>query len=115
MDIKFSKANRTLIAHMIGEIDHHSSEYIKDKIEKTFLNINAKNLIFDFEKVSFMDSSGVGMIIGRYKWIKTLDGLVAISCVNQTIDRIFSVSGLYKIIPVHQTIEQALETMKGEN
>lgn len=115
MDIKFSKSNRILIAHIIGEIDHHSSEYIKDKIEKTFLNINAKNLIFDFEKVTFMDSSGVGMIIGRYKWVKTFDGFVAISSINQTIERIFSVSGLNKIIPVCQTIEQALETMKGEN
>lgn len=115
MDIYFNKLNRTLVVQIRGEIDHHSSEEIKNRIEKEFIKINGKNIIFNFEKVTFMDSSGIGMVIGRYKYVKTLDGTVAVACMNETIDRIFSISGLYKIMKHYETLESALDSLEGGN
>ncbi len=98
MTVEFSKAGRLLIVIMNGDLDHCSSEEIRYKIEKEYKRINAKNILFDFSNVNFMDSSGIGMIIGRYKKIEINGGKVAVTCINENIRKIFEMSGLFKII-----------------
>lgn len=111
MEINFLKKGRNLVAKIDGEIDHHTAEEIRSKIEKEFSVSNSKNIIFDFSKVNFMDSSGIGMVIGRYKHIKGLGGKVAVICLSENIDRIFSISGLYKIIDGYKTMDEALKNL----
>lgn len=111
MTIEFMKKNRNLIVNIDGEIDHHTSEEIKDKVEKELSRTGHRNIIFNFKNVNFMDSSGIGMIIGRYKYVKSLGGNVAVVGVNENIDRIFSVSGLYKIIKGYKNMNEVLEAM----
>ncbi len=111
MDIAFRKKGGNLIVSVYGEVDHHTSETIRDKIEKEFTASGCKNIIFDFENVNFMDSSGIGMVIGRYKFIELSGGKVAVVKANENIDRIFSISGLYKIIPAYKTVEEAAGNM----
>lgn len=111
MTVKFTKKGIHLIVGIDGEIDHHTSEEIRNKIEKEYSRSGCKNLIFNFKKVNFMDSSGIGMVIGRYKYICERNGAVAVVEVNENIDRIFSISGLYKIIRGYQSLEEALENL----
>lgn len=110
MDISFSKRGLNLLVNIDGEIDHHTSEIIKRNVEKEFKRLNAKNIIFNFENVDFMDSSGIGMVIGRYKNISSLGGRVVIYGMNPSVYRIFYISGLYKIIESYKSMSEALNT-----
>lgn len=111
MELTCDCYNRNLIIKINGEIDHHTSEMIRDKVDKEFSRNNAKNIIFDFSNINFMDSSGIGVIMGRYRHTKQLGGSVAIVGANASLDRIFNISGLHKIINSYENMEQALKNL----
>ena len=111
MQVLISMNKNTLIAKMIGELDHHTAEKARDKLEENIINKSAKNLIFDFKDLTFMDSSGIGMIIGRFKLISALGGKVNIVCDNRQIERIITMSGLKKIINVFRSLDDAIENV----
>ncbi len=113
MKLNFDIDNNILIVSINGEIDHHTAEEIRNDIERKFYNANVKNMIFDFSNVTFMDSSGIGMIIGRYKYVKNFGGNVVVCNVNNTFDRIFKISGLYKIIKCYKNREEAVKAVLG--
>ena len=104
----------TLIMIITGDVDHHSSESIKQIADKRIMENNIRNIIFDFSRSTFMDSSGIGVMIGRYKLVNMAGGRIAAVKINPTIDRIFVISGLNKIIERYDTVEDALkEYQKG--
>ena len=111
MQVVLSMNKDTLIAKMSGELDHHSTEEVREKLERCIINKSAKNLIFDFTNLTFMDSSGIGMIIGRFKLISAMGGKVKIVYKSRQIDKLISMSGLKKIIKVYDDIEQAIESI----
>ena len=59
-----------------------------------------RKVVFDFSNVSFMDSAGIGMVIGRYKMMKMLGGTLEMTNVSQSVRKIFEMSGITKIIPI---------------
>ncbi|NLY43146.1 MAG: anti-sigma F factor antagonist [Clostridiaceae bacterium] len=109
MQVSFKTRNKTLIAEIEGELDHHTSVEIKDKIDKEINRKQYKNLILDFTKLTFMDSSGVGVIIGRYKNIQKRNGKMLIVNPNPQVNRIITISGVHKIVPVFSDMQGALE------
>lgn len=111
MQIVFGKVKNSLIIKLFGELDHHSSEYIKEKIDMEIMKNNPKNIIFDMESLAFMDSSGIGVIIGRYKLITANGGKAAIVNLKPQIKRIYEICGLKKIIPSFSTIKIAIEKL----
>jgi stage II sporulation protein AA (anti-sigma F factor antagonist) len=111
LQIKFSNKGSTLIASINGELDHHTIEYIREKIDSEIIKSTTKNLVFDFSNVSFMDSSGIGVIMGRYKNIKKLNGQAALINVNMHIRRILEMAGVLKIVPIYDNIENAINRM----
>lgn len=111
MNVICNCRDRNLIIKVDGEIDHHTSIIIREKIDKEFSRNNAKNIIFDFSGIDFMDSSGIGVIMGRYRNAKQMGGKVAIAGVNASLDRIFNISGLHKIINNYENVEQALKSL----
>lgn len=111
MKVKISYKGTTLIAYLAGELDHHNAEYVRQKIDNELMKSSNRNMVFDFSEVSFMDSSGIGVIIGRYKNIQKLNGKLAIISVNDQVRRIFEMSGLHKIIPAYDNIDDAIKKM----
>lgn len=106
----------SLLININAEIDHHTSYLLREKMDKEINRKDIKNIVFDFKNVSFMDSSGVGLIIGRYKVIEKIGGKVAIVNTNPKIKRIFEISGLFKIIRPYNDIQAAIsEFERGEN
>lgn len=108
MQLGFERRQNVLIVKIKGEIDHHTAEGIRQKIEQEFERTGCKHMIVDFSFVEFMDSSGIGMIIGRYKRVQAAGGRLLVAGAEGNIDRIFSVSGLYKIITGFPSVEAAL-------
>lgn len=113
MQIALKLNQRTLIVSLGGELDHHGAEQIRTVIERAITERDVKNLIFDFSSLSFMDSSGIGMIIGRYKLIHSLGGSVALVCTSDRMKKLVTMSGLTRLIAVYQSVEQALTEVKG--
>lgn len=108
---KFSKNQGTLIVSMDGELDHHSASEVREQIEKLIENNNVNNIIFDMKDLKFMDSSGIGIIIGRYKFFNKIGGKTLLCNINSRIDRIIDVSGLKKIIPIYNSVNDALKNI----
>ncbi|MDR1101384.1 MAG: anti-sigma F factor antagonist [Clostridiales bacterium] len=89
-----------LVVRLEGELDHHSVADIRVEIDEALEENLPEILIFDLANVSFMDSSGIGMIIGRYRQMQEQGGRVGFVGINQKIDKLMQVSGLLKIIPI---------------
>ncbi len=112
MNVAFEYVNKTLIARIEGDIDHHSCDAIRKRMDNEILEKNPRNLIFDMDMVGFMDSSGIGVLLGRYKQIAGQGGKIAMIKVKPQVKRICEICGLQKIIPVYQDKRQAIENIK---
>lgn len=83
------------------ELDHHVAEGMKREADQLIDTYNVRKLIFDFRRTEFMDSSGIGVIIGRSKNMRYSGGWVEAANLNDRIRKIFKISGLSKLIQVN--------------
>ena len=100
MESQFVKEDKLLVLKITEEIDHHSAEKIRRMADNEITRYMPRKVVFDFNKVSFMDSSGIGMIIGRYKTATMLGGIVEMKNVNPSVQKVLEMSGVLKIIPI---------------
>ena len=112
MGIIINIAGNALVAKPDTEIDHHSAERMRGQIDTAYENSSCRHIIFDFTDVGFMDSSGIGMLIGRYKNTEKRGGRLVIAGMGEEMGRLFQISGLAKILTRTSTIEQALDELK---
>lgn len=108
---EFEVRNRTLIIHLKEDLDHHNAIWIREHADKILEQKNAINIIFDFNQVTFMDSSGIGVIMGRYKKVIFIGGKIAVTGVGDAVNRILTLSGLYKIMGKFTGIDDAIKMM----
>ena len=99
MEIDYKKEDKQLIFKINEDIDECCVQKIRRKLDNEIERYMPKEIIFDFSNVSFMDSAGIGLLIGRYKLAEMLGGQVKISNINVTIRKIFEMSGILKIMP----------------
>lgn len=111
MHINFSKMKKCVVARISGELDHHSSDEVRSKLDDEIEKEKIYNLILDFSNVTFMDSSGIGVVIGRYKKVAANNGSISIINANTTVKRVFELSGMFKIINLYDNLEQAIESI----
>lgn len=97
MTLKIEKQDEKMTAYLAGEIDHHSAKEIREEIDAQTECYLPKLLILDFKDVTFMDSSGIGLVMGRYKLMKSLGGEVEISNVSSHIEKVMKLAGLEKL------------------
>ena len=100
MQSTFYKKYKQLVFEMEEEIDEYSVQNIKRRMDNEIQRYMPKEVIFDFSNVSFMDSAGIGLIIGRYKLIDMIGGELKVANVNLQIQKIFEMSGLLRLIPI---------------
>ena len=94
MAVNIEGSNEILIAYLTGELDHHCAAEIRKKIDSTVSEYKPSLLVLDFSDVSFMDSSGIGLVMGRYKLIHALGGTLHVVNVSEQAHRIMSLAGL---------------------
>ena len=100
MQTQYEVADSYLIVKVPKELDHHHADIMRGEVELLIHIHRAKNLIFDFEETEFMDSSGIGVLIGRSRNLGFSNGIVYARNLNARVKKIFKASGLYKIIYV---------------
>lgn len=92
--------NNTMTVKLNEDIDHNNAFGIRERVDAEINKRPVKNLVFDFSEVEFMDSSGIGMILGRYKLLSSLGGYVYINNPTSQVMKIIEVAGINRIIPV---------------
>lgn len=98
MDIRFSKEGNTLVVLIEGEIDHHTSSRARERIDNKFLMEPVKNMVIDMSRVTFMDSAGIGLIIGRMNRVTGVGGKMTIRKPKPEINRILKMSKIESIV-----------------
>lgn len=98
MEVLYEVRGENLFIYLPEELDHHNSKIITEQSDWYIVSNHIRNIIFNFKNTNFMDSSGIGVIMGRYKLIKTRGGNITVTNINNAIDRILTISGLYKIV-----------------
>lgn len=106
VNTKYIKEDKLLMLEITEEVDHHTAENIRRKADYEIQRYMPKKAIFDFNSVTFMDSSGIGMILGRYKMLLMINATLGVINVKPSIRRIMEMSGLLKIIPVYDNYEK---------
>lgn len=114
MYLKFRNYKDVLIVDFVGEVDHHYASEIKVKVDYKIERERISKVILNFEDVTFMDSSGIGTVVGRYKKMKARDGYLCIANIKSTVKRVFELSGLFKIIDTYEDVEEALKYLMEE-
>lgn len=105
MNVTVESSGDTLIAYLIGEIDHHSAVLVREKIDDAISYEKPKVLVIDFKNVTFMDSSGIGLVMGRYRLMQNYKGTIMINNVTPTIKKIMELAGLSNIAVIKEKIK----------
>ncbi len=95
---RFEVDGQTMIIHLGEDLDHHNAVYIREMADCFLEKYQIERIVFDFSGVEFMDSSGIGVIMGRYKQMSYVGGSVYVYGIGKNVDRIFQMSGLYKLV-----------------
>ena len=103
-DYIYMVSRRNLIISLNAELDHHLADEMREVIDERGVN----RVIIDFSKVGFMDSAGIGLIMGRYKKIRD-NGDISVVGANESIKRILLISGLHKIVYIYDNLYDAVK------
>ena len=102
MEIQYLKEDKLLVFKLTEELDHHVTEKIRRKADYEIERYIPRKVIFDFDKVSFMDSAGIGLILGRYKNVSILGGKLELANVSEQVIKILKMSGVSKLIEINK-------------
>lgn len=97
MSIEFENTGEVLTARLSGEIDHHSAKSMREKIDSSIMVNMPTLLVLDFSGVSFMDSSGIGLVMGRYKLLSKSGAEMLITGMSPNIYKVMKLSGIEKL------------------
>ncbi len=100
MQIKSGLAGGALYIKLIGEMDEYSAQSVREKCDKLIEdNLSAKKIVINLSEVAFMDSTGIGFLIGRYKKAARAGIPLFVESPNLAADKILNLSGIYSLIP----------------
>jgi stage II sporulation protein AA (anti-sigma F factor antagonist) len=111
----YDRKKDILIVSLKGELDHHHAAEIREFLDEKLKDPSIRHLILDLQSLHFMDSSGIGVFIGRYKTISKRGGQVCITNISPHLDRMLELSGLYRILKVFDTVKHAVDWIRGES
>ena len=97
MPVRIENQDGIITAFIMGDIDHHSAKEIRETIDFSLESSLPEILVLDFKDVTFMDSSGIGLVIGRYKLMQSMDGELRIQNVSSHMKKVMRLAGLDKL------------------
>lgn len=98
MELSGKKSGDTLTVKMFGELDQQVVESVRSRIDAVLRDTAIRNIVFDMENVTFMDSSGLGVILGRYRTVSARGGSLSIIGACDAVARILRMSGMQEFI-----------------
>ena len=104
MEIKYYEKDKLLVLKITDEIDDCAVQKIRRRADFEIERYMPKRIIFDFDSVTFMDSAGIGLIIGRYKFANMLGAKLELANLTSSVKKIFEMSGILKLIPITEEV-----------
>ncbi|MEW5784888.1 MAG: anti-sigma F factor antagonist [Bacillota bacterium] len=105
-----------LIVRVRGELDHHQADQFRQTVDQGLDDQRVNRLVLNLEGLSFMDSSGIGLILGRFKRVQQKQGQMAICGVTEAVSKVLEISGVPRVIPFMRNEKEALQkTARGIN
>ena len=105
MEITWKTLDHILMVKICGDIDHHTCEMLRQQVDQALESTNSRSILFSFAQVSFMDSSGIGLIMGRYRTLGMCSGCIRAVHVNRHIEKILRISGVSKFMEISREPE----------
>lgn len=102
MSAKIEYRQNEICVFLEGEIDHHSASIIRVSIDDAILARRPEKLVLDFKKVTFMDSSGIGFVMGRYKLMKAVGGRICVENLSPSAYKVMKLAGLQRLGEIRQ-------------
>ena len=96
--LDYERHRQTLTVRLAEELDHRAAVEMRGELDELLRDAGIRRLVLDLRRLNFMDSSGIGLIIGRYKLMARRGGSVAVVNADRRMDRIFEMSGLYELV-----------------
>lgn len=109
----YEAKGQTLIIHMPAELDHHSSRNLRYETDLLMAENYVSRIIFDFTRTTFMDSSGIGILLNRYKQMKAGGGGVSFYGASSQILRVLRIGGILALMPQYESKEEAIYSQGG--
>lgn len=100
MELKYEQRTRTLNVMLPAEIDHHSAKPIREEADMWIARMKPKTVVLDFSGVKFMDSSGIGLILGRYNKVAPTGGKLIVECADERTMKLLRLAGVQKLVEV---------------
>ncbi len=97
MAVEFKRGDQVLTACLSGELDHHTAQQLREQVDTAAEQMAPRQLRLDFREVTFMDSSGVGLVMGRYRLMRLLGGTLTVCRANERVRRMMQMAGLDKL------------------
>ena len=97
-ECRLEQSGPVLVAYLSGEIDHHAAGRLREQIDARILSASPERVVLDFGGVGFMDSSGIGLFLGRYRLLQDTGGVLAVQGVSAQIAKMLRLSGIGSII-----------------
>lgn len=113
MEVTLIAGHRLIVMRIYGEIDHHMAGEIKKRLESEIKRTGAVNIALDFGRVTFMDSAGIGMIIGRYRTVQALGGRLIIYDASQQVLRLLEMAGINGLVIISDTLQQGIKMLNS--
>lgn len=98
MAVRITVTDESMTAYLSGEIDHHSAKPMREEIDETALRSHPEEMYLDFKEVSFMDSSGIGLVMGRYSLMQELGGKLFVVNMPGHINKVMKLAGLERLV-----------------
>lgn len=108
LQVELEQHRNVLIVRLGGELDHHAADVVRFKMEDAILRGRCDHVVLSLKHLQFMDSSGLGVILGRYKLVKSRGGKMVVCDAQASVKRLFELSGLYKILAFYETERTAI-------
>jgi len=99
MKVLYRTLNNVLYISLNGELDEYSAKNVRETVDALLEESSAKKIMLDLSKLDFMDSTGIGVILGRYKKLKQQNKPLMIANPSHSIDKILNLSGIYNYMP----------------
>ena len=111
LNIQMEILGEVLCIRLSGELDHHTAEQLKNEAMQNIERYHIKHIVLNLAELTFMDSSGLGVILGRYKQIKQLQGEMVVCAITPSVKRLFEMAGFFKIIQQESSEDIALQRL----
>lgn len=102
------------VVHLGGEIDVYTAPLVREKLDEQ-LSAGRTDLVVDLTDVTFLDSTGLGVLVGRLKLIRTMGGSMCIVGTDDRVLKVFSITGLDKVFEMYDDLDAALSVEPGES